>query len=160
MTTCRMLLEILFAFLSTLAQKHRQVSRTKCSWMTTTIQTVRNVNVTATKFSTVMTLPGPAFQNVLGQPSYNTSHTMKPSDPLLLADVTLRCGMYPAGKVDISRHLAIPRFPQSDHTVSKPSADCFTNFELRNFTYLSMTDWKQVSWISELVKPYVVKSSK
>ena len=31
------------------------------------------------------------------QPSYNTSHTMKPSDPLLLAYVTLRCGMYPAG---------------------------------------------------------------
>ena len=29
-------------------------------------------------------------------------HTMKPSDPLLLADVTLRCGMYPAGKLDIS----------------------------------------------------------
>ena len=57
------------------------------------------------------------------QPSYNTSHTMKPSDPLLLANVTLRCGMYPAGKVDISRHLAIPGFPQSDHTVSKPSAD-------------------------------------
>ena len=28
------------------------------------------------------------------QPSYNTSHTMKSSDPLLLADVTLRCGMY------------------------------------------------------------------
>ena len=27
------------------------------------------------------------------QPSYNTSHTMKPSDPLLLADVTLHCGM-------------------------------------------------------------------
>ena len=27
------------------------------------------------------------------------THTMKPSDPLLLADVTLRCGMYPAGKV-------------------------------------------------------------
>ena len=24
------------------------------------------------------------------QPSYNTSHTMKPSDPLLLANVTLR----------------------------------------------------------------------
>jgi hypothetical protein len=36
------------------------------------------------------------------QPSYNTSHTMEPSDPLLLADVALRCGMYPAGKVDIS----------------------------------------------------------
>ena len=52
-----------------------------------------------------------------------TLHTMKPSDPLLLADVTLRYGMYPAGKVDISQHLAIPRFPQSDHTVSKHSAD-------------------------------------
>ena len=48
---------------------------------------------------------------------------MKPSDPLLLADVTLRSGMYPADKVDISQHLAIPGFPQSDHTVSKPSAD-------------------------------------
>ena len=56
------------------------------------------------------------------QPSYNTSHKTKPSDPLLLADVTLCCGMYPAGKVDISRHLAIPGFPQSDH-VSKTSAD-------------------------------------
>ena len=45
------------------------------------------------------------------QPSYNTSHTMKPSDPLLLlADVTLHCGMYPAGKIDISQHLAIPGF--------------------------------------------------
>ena len=51
------------------------------------------------------------------QPSYNTSHTMKPSDPLLLANVILHCGMYPAGKVDISQHLAIPRFPQSDYTV-------------------------------------------
>ena len=57
------------------------------------------------------------------QPFYNTSHTMKPSDPMLLADVTLRCRMYPAGKVDISQHLAIPGFPQSDHTVGKPSAD-------------------------------------
>ena len=57
------------------------------------------------------------------QPSYNTSHTMKPSDPLLLADVALRCGMYPAGKVDISQHLATPGFPQSDHTVGKLSAD-------------------------------------
>ena len=28
--------------------------------------------------------------------------TMKPSDPLLLANVTLRYGMYSAGKVDIS----------------------------------------------------------
>ena len=48
---------------------------------------------------------------------------MKPSDPLLLADVALRCGMYPAGKVDISQHLATPGFPQSDHTVGKLSAD-------------------------------------
>ena len=31
-----------------------------------------------------------------------TSNTMNPSDPPLLTDVTLRCGMYPAGKVDIS----------------------------------------------------------
>ena len=36
------------------------------------------------------------------QPFYNTSHAMKPDDPLLLADVALCCGMYPAGKVDIS----------------------------------------------------------
>ena len=48
---------------------------------------------------------------------------MKPSDPLLLADGTLSCRMYSAGKVDISQHLAIPGFPQSDHTVGKPSAD-------------------------------------
>merc|ERR1712051_731385 len=27
------------------------------------------------------------------QPSYNTSHTMKPIDPLLLANVTLRCSV-------------------------------------------------------------------
>ena len=65
------------------------------------------------------------------QPSYNTSHTMKPSDPLLLTDVALRCGMYPAGKVDISQHLAIPGFPQSDHTVGKPSADAGS---LKTFT--------------------------
>ena len=51
------------------------------------------------------------------------THTMKPSDPLLLDDGTLRCGMYPAGKVAISRHLATPGFPQSDHTVGKLSAD-------------------------------------
>ena len=51
-------------------------------------------------------------------------HTMKPSDPLLLADVTLCCGIYPAGKDDILRYLAIPGFPQGDHTaVGKPSGD-------------------------------------
>ena len=48
---------------------------------------------------------------------------MKPNDPLLLADGNLRCGMYPVGKVAISQHLAIPWFPQSDHTVGKLSAD-------------------------------------
>ena len=48
---------------------------------------------------------------------------MKPSDPLLLADVTLRCRMYSEDKVDISQHLAIPGFPQFDHTVGKLSAD-------------------------------------
>ena len=48
---------------------------------------------------------------------------MKPSDPLLLADVTLRSGMYPAGKVAIFRHLATPRFPKCDHTVSKLNAN-------------------------------------
>ena len=57
------------------------------------------------------------------QPSYDTTHTMKPSDPLLLADVDLRCRMYPAGKVDISQHLATPGFPQCDHTVGKLSVN-------------------------------------
>ena len=41
---------------------------------------------------------------------------MKPSDPVLLTDGTLDCGMYPAGKVAI-------RFPLFDHTVGKLSAD-------------------------------------
>ena len=48
---------------------------------------------------------------------------MKPSDPLLLANVALCWGMYHAGKVDISQYLATLGFPQSDHTVSEPSAD-------------------------------------
>ena len=48
---------------------------------------------------------------------------MEPSDPLLLTIVTLRWGMHPAGKVDISWHLVIPGFPQSDQTVGKPSVD-------------------------------------
>ena len=101
-------------------------------------------------FSTVITLPGPAFQegsiiqsvidkwsdcigqdrdsHHLGTILQHFTHTMKPSDPLLLPDVTLCCKMYPAGKVDISRHLAIPGFPQSDHTVSEPSADAGSLF--------------------------------
>ena len=48
---------------------------------------------------------------------------MKPSDPLLLADVTLHCGMYLVGKVDISQHIAIIRFLQCNHTVGKLSAN-------------------------------------
>ena len=48
---------------------------------------------------------------------------MKPSDPLMLADGTLLCGMYPAGKVAISQHLATPKFPQCDYTVGKLIAD-------------------------------------
>ena len=48
---------------------------------------------------------------------------MKPSDPLLLADDILCCGMYPAGKVAISQYLAIPGFPQCDPTVGKLSED-------------------------------------
>ena len=48
---------------------------------------------------------------------------MKPSDPLLLSDVTLRWGMYPADKDNISWNLAIPRLPNCDHTVGNPSAD-------------------------------------
>ena len=57
------------------------------------------------------------------QLSYNTAHTQWNSDPLLLTDGTLRCGMYPAGKVTISQHLATPKFPQYDHTVGKLSVD-------------------------------------
>ena len=97
-----------------------------------------------------MTSPGPAFQECTGSCHENFSAPNRvssdlqsadgltvlarieivailvqyqPSDPLLLADVTKLHGIYPAGKVDISRHLAIPGFPQSDHTVDKPSAD-------------------------------------
>ena len=48
---------------------------------------------------------------------------MKPSDPLLLADGTLHCGMYLASKVAISQHLATSGLPKFDHTVSKLSGD-------------------------------------
>ena len=48
---------------------------------------------------------------------------MKPSDPLLLDDVTLHCRMYPESKIDIAQHLAILGFLQSDHIVGEPSAD-------------------------------------
>ena len=49
------------------------------------------------------------------------SHTIKPSDPLVLAHDILCCGMYPAGKAAIFQHLATP--VQCDYTVSKLSAD-------------------------------------
>ena len=48
---------------------------------------------------------------------------MKPIDPLMLADVTLRCGMYPAGKVAIYQQVATPGFLKCDHAVGKLSAD-------------------------------------
>ena len=48
---------------------------------------------------------------------------MKSSDPLLFTIVTLPCRMYPTDKVDISQHLAIPGFSQSNHTVGKASSD-------------------------------------
>jgi hypothetical protein len=48
---------------------------------------------------------------------------MKSSFPLLLAAGTLRCGMYPVGKVAISQHLVTPGFPQCNNIVSKLSAD-------------------------------------
>ena len=51
------------------------------------------------------------------------THAIKPSVPLLLADGTLRCGMYPAGKVAMSQYLATPGFPQCDHTIGKLSAE-------------------------------------
>ena len=57
------------------------------------------------------------------QPFHYNSHTMKSSDPLLLADGNLRCGMYPAGKVAISQYLVTPGFPRCDQTVGKLSAD-------------------------------------
>ena len=40
--------------------------------------------------------------------------------PLLLAKSALGFWMYPKAKALFFRHLAIPGFPQSDHTVSKP----------------------------------------
>ena len=54
------------------------------------------------------------------QPSYKNSHTMKPSDPLLLTDVALSWGMCPAGKFDTFGH---PGISQIDHAIGEPSAD-------------------------------------
>ena len=48
---------------------------------------------------------------------------MKSSDPLLLADGTLRCRMYSAGNVAISQQLVTPGFTRCDQIVSKLSAE-------------------------------------
>ena len=51
-----------------------------------------------------------------------TLHTHnETSDPLLLANDTLHCRMYPTCKFAISQHLATPGFPQCDHTVGELS---------------------------------------
>ena len=63
------------------------------------------------------------YHDILSTSLQHFTHTMKPSDPLLLADGTLHCGMYPAGKVAISRHLVTPGFPRCDHTDGKLSAN-------------------------------------
>ena len=51
---------------------------------------------------------------------------MKPSDPMMFADDTLCCGMYPKDKVAISLHLATPSTVHCDHTVGELSADTFS----------------------------------
>ena len=66
---------------------------------------------------------------------------MKPSDPLLLADGTLRCRMNPEGKVAISRHLVIPRFPRVQN-LKKPRT-IWVNFgrsESKSESYLCLID--------------------
>ena len=42
------------------------------------------------------------LETLLSTSLQHFTYTMKPSDPLLLAYVALTCGMYPAGKDDIS----------------------------------------------------------
>ena len=63
------------------------------------------------KEGVIISPASPDDVTVLATILQNCPHTMKPSDPLLLADGALCCGMYPAGKVAISRHLATPGFP-------------------------------------------------
>ena len=59
----------------------------------------------------------------INHPKTLRTHTMKPSDPLLLADGALRCRMYPTYKAAISQYLGTLGFPQCDHTIGKLSAD-------------------------------------
>ena len=51
------------------------------------------------------------------------TQNLKPSEPLLLTNGTLRCVMYPKGKVAISRHLSTPGFHKYDHIVGKLSGN-------------------------------------
>ena len=50
------------------------------------------------------------YHDILSTSLQHFTHTMKPSDPLLLANGTLRCWMYPAANVAISQHLVTPGF--------------------------------------------------
>ena len=63
------------------------------------------------------------------QPSYNTSHKTKPSDPLLCANGTVRWGMYISHRQ--SCHLWTPSHPQVppvqwDRTQYTQYVHCFT----------------------------------
>jgi hypothetical protein len=55
--------------------------------------------------------------------SYKTSNTQFNPVTHCCLRMSLSCRMYPAGKVDISRYLAISGFPQSDHTIGKPKTN-------------------------------------
>ena len=68
--------------------------------------------------------------------------TVKQQIPLLLAKSASSCWMYPAARITLSNHLAISGFHQSDHTVSKLTADADS---LRNTV-------KQVSRPQDLLK--------
>ena len=85
------------------------------------------LTVLATGKNTVCCIFGYRIEIVCHVILLHFKHTMKLSDPLLLADGTLGCRMYPAGKVAMFWHLAIPGFPQCDHTVAKLSAGSLLN---------------------------------
>ena len=70
---------------------------------------------------------------------------MKPSDPLLLLDCTLRYRKYPAGKVAIFRHLATPRIPQCDDTVINLNLRTLVHCILK---YSRPPDLKSSSYVS------------
>ena len=75
---------------------------------------------------------------------YTINHpTRKPSDPLLLANGTLCCRMYPAGKVAISRHLATPGFPQGER------------LEMKQCTYTAKLLWQLLLQSPRLILRYL-----